>query len=350
MTLVGIIFGSLIGVAIICVVIAFVIRHLRKKHRGVDAFDSAKFRRSAVMLDEKDQEPDFRPRPPTMIERRQGTPAPASGGANSFPPPPTMAYPYSDHVQSAAAPPAPPAMYGAANPQYGALPPPPPPPSQANAYGAIPGAYGVPAPGAFGAQYDQAGYGAPPIPGTYAPGAYAPYGASPDPRYPHHYQQQGYPQYSNSNSASYQQQSAGAYGPRMDSLPTSMSNSALVDKQALRAAEESSAAQNIGAGMMNASYSVTSSSSSSGGSSLTRQRTQVGGAPPAYMDEDGEGANLAAKSDVKVKPVMMSPPGLGGSKTGGASRAPGSVANGNNATRPVSAYSLYDQDDAYGGI
>ncbi|KAF8902426.1 hypothetical protein CPB84DRAFT_863828 [Gymnopilus junonius] len=101
MTLVGIIFGSLIGVAIVCVIIAFVIRHMRKKRRRLDGFDSAKFRRSAVVLNEKDQEPDFRPRPPTMIERRQGTPVPPSGGPTSFPPPPTMAYPYSDHVRSA---------------------------------------------------------------------------------------------------------------------------------------------------------------------------------------------------------------------------------------------------------
>lgn len=331
---------------------------MRKKRRGLDGFDSAKFRRSAVMLDEKDQAPDFRPRPPTMIERRQGTPAPASGGANTFPPPPTMAYPYSDHPP---VPPAPPAMYGAANPQYGALPPAPPPPSQANAYGAIPGAYGVPAPGVFGAQYDQAGYGAPPIPGTYAPGAYAPYGAAPpDPRYPHHYQQQhhGYPQIS--SSASYHQQS---YGPRMDSLASSSSNSALVERQALRGAEDSSmsssssAAQHIGAGMMTASSS-SASSSSSGGASLKRQPTQVGGAPPAYDDSDGEGAKMAAKSDVKVKPIIMSPPGLTtGSDAAGPSLAPSSTAtasDGNKkSNRPVSAYSsysLYDQEDVYGGI
>jgi len=386
-------------------------RKKRKSSKFASEFDADKFRRSAVLLDEKDQG-GLRPRPPTIIERKNKKPA--TPPVSTLPPPPSMAYPYSDQVSIVAS--APPSVYGgngsdhghgmqqqqypqygSGGPQYGALPPPAAPqPSQGSIYNGVQGAYGVPPPGAYGAQYEQAGYGAPPIPGTYGPGAYASYSAGPvDPRYPHQYsphqrqqfqlqqQGQGYPQQQQQQVFQHPQQPQhpGQYGQQMNQgynssqafsaqgQPTRMdsmlSNPSLpnpfarspVPSLVPQAPSPPSSVSSSGITEKHALHLATTidddNASASGSTSLRRQPTQSSGAPPAYDAAEEDAAKWAARRDQKVKPVELKPPASPGAAEASSSAvAPSSTTRPNaNAERPVSgAYSLYNQDDVYGGM
>ncbi|KAH9486295.1 hypothetical protein JR316_0000359 [Psilocybe cubensis] len=394
-TIIGIIAGSIAALMVLGAVISFFLRRLRTKRRGDEIFNASEFRRSAVLLEEK--KPDVRPRPPSMIERRnvQGTPSVVT---NSLPPPPSMAYPYSDR----AIPPSPSvppslyggngsdnghnqqhyAQYGTAGAHFGNLPSPAPPPSAGGMYN------GPPPPGAFGAHYDQAGYGAPPVPGTYAPGAYAPYGQ--DTRYQQmqYYQQR---QQQNYQFAGYQQQHPHPvqYGPGPQSYPAGygaghhdpqpyhagygtghtvpqMSNNpslanSFVQPAVAQSASSVSTTPSTGKQNLHLASAPDDVLEGASGSGLRRQDTQSSGAPPAYVDETGESNKYR---DVKMRPVVMNPPAesstaqlstpstsaaAAGVTTATSNPAPAaSTAQKRTSTR--STYSLYDQDDIYGGI
>lgn len=339
-----------------------------------------------MLKDDDNNEKDFRPRPPSMIERRHAPTSVRGNDARANVPTPSMAYPYSD--QGSIAPSVPASLYGPEHPhQYpqsgsgvGHYAPGPAPPSGPHMYSALPGAYGIPPPMApyGGAQYEQAGFGAPPIPGTYAPGAYATYGQ--DPRYQQHpqHQHQGYPQ----QYAQYQQrpqahQQPMSYGneaadlTRSETLtssgalpnpfarspassppspaPSSLAPAPISEKQRLRIAElqaESTSASGSGG---------SSSSASSSSSSLARRPTQSSGAPPAYID-NGDSASWASRRDQKrANEIVMTVSNDAEAKSAPTIRqtpaATPRTTQVSTRERPLSSFTLYgDESDAYGGI
>lgn len=300
------------------------------------------------MIDDKDEKASLRPRPPTMIERKNFAAQSVNSSRNLSAP--STSYPYSDRASPV--PSAPPSLYGNEpsinHPHFGGAhyAPVPQTPTSGPAYGAIPGAYGVPPPLApyNGAQYDQAGFGAPPIPGTYGPGAYAPYSA--DPRYPQYQQNPGYPQYSpyhqhaQARFAQQQQQMFGyAHGaipphhigalpnpssppPALAPVPTPAPAPAapLSEKQQLRLAEFLAESLNSSAG------------AASSASAHRRQLTQSSGAPPAYEDGGSSAGNTSVTSTSSNGTTVAATP-----------------APKQNA-RPLSTYTVYDDGDVYGGL
>jgi hypothetical protein len=269
-----------------------------------------------------------------MIERRTAH-APAA---------PPSAYPYSDADSST---------------QYGS--------DQRNFhnYGAAPGQFptsgqynGSPAP--YGAQNP---FGAPPIPHSgqqysssnqgYGPGA-APYGAygAADSRYLQRQPSQGphFPQYP---------------APAQQS---SFSPGQIIPAQTTRTPsphELNGALPNPFASATAIEHSTSATSSRSAGSPppgnpekqsayLTRQPTQTGGAPPAYVDD---GSYTEMKRDVKVAPLIVanadnSTATSSSSPPATAIAATPEAAPSNTAApkRPISTFTVYDADDAYGGI
>ncbi|CAA7265158.1 unnamed protein product [Cyclocybe aegerita] len=382
--------GGIAGIAIISIIVAYVVRHLRRR-RDRNAFDASQFRRSAVLLDDKNE---GRPRPPSMIERKQMTTTPSA---------PSAAYPYSDNAANQSAPPS---VYGGSERgQYahggagGAHYAPVPPGAPSQMYGG--GPYGGPGtmPGAYGAQYDpSAGYGAPPIPGTYGPGAYAAYGA--DPRFaPAGYHPQGYPHPHYGHNQYHMQYMPppagfpypGGAGGMTRSESTASGPGALPNPFARSPASSPPPPSESGGSagsqplsekraMMAASASSASSSSSHAGSSSASSSRHHPSpsdpdftAPPAYEDD---GSYSESRRDVKVRPGETQPAstlgvrnGTEGSSSsaaatsGAGAAAPSTTAasstTGANARqqtdatagrRPTSSYTLYDQDDAYGGM
>lgn len=321
------------------------------------------------MLDDKDEKAGFRPRPPTMIERRKAQATNSAMAGNL--PTPSMAFPYSDQTPTSASQ----SLYEHGHPQsfahrgasdtqsYGTVPPPVPP----SGYSGIPGAYGIPPPLApyNGAQHEQAGYGAPPIPGTYGPSAYAAYG--PDPRYPQY--QQRYP-HSSSHHQTFQHaqpQQMFGYGNANAQPPSVSANSTLPDPFMSSRNVSSNASPQSPSPLTEKQRAATmvGASSSSSPSSLTRQPTQSSDAPPAYVDEDDSRWDISRK-DVKSRPKEMSVANDVGeqateSSSGSATATPASMSPPINTPphrtqpnptgpRPTSVYTLYDQDDAYGGM
>lgn len=189
--MIGGIGGALAGTLLLTVLIGFFLRRYHRKKSAEEAFDASHFRRSATLLEEKDDNTHGFPRPPSMIERRNASSPPA-------------AYPYSDEPPTEYTQPFP--QYGGNQAPYRAVSP-QPPFSAGNQFGGNGGApamhynyamdhgqgdpfpgYAGPSPGDPFPGYAGPGQGAPPIPGIHGPGAYAPYGV--DPRYP---QSQRYP-------------------------------------------------------------------------------------------------------------------------------------------------------------
>lgn len=313
---------------------AFFIRRWRRKAASRDGFNPDRFRRSAVLIDDANDAPAFMPRPPSMIERRT-TQSPAA---------PPSAYPYSDADPST---------------QYGS--------DQGNFhnYGASPGHFaasgqqnGFPAP--YGAPNP---FGAPPIPHSgqqypssnqgYGPGA-APYGAygAADLRYPQRQPSQGphIPQY-----PALTQQSA--FGPGQiipaqnirthsphelnDALPNPFASATVIEHSTSATSSRSASSPPPGIPEKQGAY-------------LTRQPTQTGGAPPAYVDD---GSYTEMKRDVKVAPLTVA--NADNTTTTSSSSSPAmatsaipEAAPSNTAApkRPLSTYTVYDDDDAYGGI
>ena len=366
-SLIGIIGGSIGALAVIGLVAAFFLRRLRTQ-KTREGFDPTKFRRSAIILNDKDENAGLRPRPPTMIERRKAQATNSDMAGNLLAP--SMAFPYSDQTPTSASRslyenghPQSFAHYGASDTQPSGTTPPPIPPS---GYSDIPGSYGVPPPlGPDGAQHEQAGYGAPPIPGTYGPSAYAAYG--PDPRYPRYqYQNQRYPHFSPHHQTlqyAQPQQMFGSGNPNPQ--PSSVRVSLALPNPHMNSPKVS---PNASPPQSPLPLTETQSSSLS---SLTRQPTQSSGAPPAYLDEDNSRWDISRK-DVKSRLKEMSVAnGVGeqavepSSDSATATPAPispplpattikasshGRAQPSSTALRPTSAHTLYDQDDVYGGI
>lgn len=262
-TIISGITGALGGTILLTVIIGFFLRRWRKRKSAADAFDASQFKDSAVLLS-KDDISRGRPRPPSMIERRNAVPiAPLSA--------PSAAYPYSDQSP----------QHGMNHAQYGAVPLQPPSFAAGNPgiqYGANPYAMEYTQEDPFASHtaarqsYEQPGYGAPPIPGTHSPGTYAPYGV--DPRYPQYHQRP--PQYQQHGFGQAVDTVSGASLERASSLTNPFS---LPEEMRL----------NEGSGSLSTSTSSTVPSKAGltrGGSLTTRQSTQSYEAPPVYMNGD----------------------------------------------------------------
>jgi hypothetical protein len=80
-SIIGGIGGALLALGALAFVVFFFVRRYRKKTNEEEAFDSADFRKSAVLLDDAavNGASSYNPRPPTMIERHVAH-APAMGG------------------------------------------------------------------------------------------------------------------------------------------------------------------------------------------------------------------------------------------------------------------------------
>jgi hypothetical protein len=80
-SIIGGIGGALLALGALAFVVFFFVRKYRKKTNEEEAFDSADFRKSAVLLDDAavNGASSYNPRPPTMIERHVAH-APAMGG------------------------------------------------------------------------------------------------------------------------------------------------------------------------------------------------------------------------------------------------------------------------------
>lgn len=241
------------------------------------------------------------PRPPTMIERRMAAPAP-----------PPASYGYEDQPQYGGD-----SYYNArhnGSPYNGS-----PYGSEHNytgdQFGAGLGAYGQA--GGYGA------YGAPPT-------------HTPHPQYPQQQQQQYFPQqYSFS---------PGQIIPQQRTSPPSAGYSDLnpfAPGPPVSAAAVVAAARNAAESPVPAPRNV-SPTQSQPTSYLNRQPTQAGGVPPAYQNE----AKYAdVQRDVKVAPLIVSNPSPS-PRNPGPSSGSGPAAN----KRPTSTYTVYDPEDAYGGI
>lgn len=332
-SIVGGIAGGVVVLVFVIAMAAFFIRRWRKRAATRDEFNPDRFRRSAVLIDDANDEPGFKPRPPSMIERRTAH-APAA---------PPSAYPYTDAD--------PPTQYGSDQGNF-------------HNYGASPGQYanlgqynGSPAP--RGAPNP---FGAPPIPhsGQQYPSSNQGYGPSAAP----------YGAYGAADLRYLQRQPS--QGPHIPRYPSPAQQSAFGPGQIIPAQnigtqsphELNDALPNPFASATAIEHSTSATSSRSAGSPppgpekqgayLTRQPTQTGGAPPAYLDD---GSYTEMKRDVKVAPLMVanadnSTETSPSSSPAMATSAIPEAAPSNTAApkRPLSTYTVYDADDAYGGI
>ena len=291
MTIIGGVGGALGGTILLTVIIGFILvryplrqltiffltnvfifTHIQRRWRKRKAvFDVNQFKQGAVLLDE-DEKCRGRPRPPTMIERRNmasSTPLLA----------PSAAYPYSDQPSV----PQPFTQQGTSQAQYGAVPLQLQTPSfAAGYYDANPYAMecgqGQGDPFAAyanqGQDYEHPGYGAPPVPGTHGPGTYAPYGV--DPRYPQYHQQhtQQYQQY----PPQYQQHGFGQCSA------ADTASSASLERASSLVNPFSPTVPRVAEGSTLSSPAPSNTVLSRGAS--TRQSAQSYEAPPAYMNSD----------------------------------------------------------------
>ena len=362
-SLIGIIGGCVGAVAVTGLVVAFFLRRQKKR----EGFDPITFRRSAIMLNDKDERAGLRPRPPTMIERRKAHATPVKA-VNL--PTPSMAFPYSDqtpatplhehgHPQSFA-------HSGASDTQlYSTVPPPVP----SSGYSGIPGAYSIlPLDPYNGTQSKQAGYGAPPIPGTYGPSAYAAYG--PDPRYPQYqHQHQDSSPHHQTPRYSQPQQMFGHVNPNAQppSVSVKLSNPSTNSPNALlNVSHPQSPLLLTEKQRLHLATTVVDASSSSSPPSLT----QWSGPPPAYVDEDDSQWDIS-RNNIKSRRKEMNVVNevdkqAAESSSGSATSTPASESTSppvpeatlnapsqeskSTGLRPTSEYTLYDQDDVYGGM
>lgn len=292
--IIGAVGGGIVGAIVIAIIAAFIIRRMRKKrdNRALN-FDPDNFRRSAVLLDDNDVPI------PSMAERRTPT-----AGAS---------YGYTDTPQE------PSATYGSSEGQYHNY--------GASQYSAAPGGVYSPqvAAGGYGSQYEQNDYGAPPVPGQHGPGSFANYGTY-GAAVAGGYQARQYQEYS--SGPSYQQSegygaAAVPYGPNgTRSPPSSESHETSASPNPIARSPSSAAPQ------PDVSRAPTSG--------LSRQPTQSGNTPPAYSDDAGQYTEL--NRDQKVNPA--------GRHVQNGSAGDHATAKG----RPTSAYTVYDPEDAYGGM
>ncbi|KAF9530333.1 hypothetical protein CPB83DRAFT_892624 [Crepidotus variabilis] len=310
--IVGGVGGGILGAIVIAIFAAFVVRRMRRKRddRALN-FDPDNFRRSAVLL--PDDYGSAKPTLPGMAEKH-------AGGAAS--------YQYSDVPQE------PSTIYGASEGQYNSY--------GASQYSAAPGTiYNAHAASAgYDGQYEQPGFGAPPVPGQHGPGSYGGYGAYGAAGAAAGYQsrqqyQQEYPSASPYQQVQHHIAGAGPYGPNGTRSPPTTSPPTSEHHGTSPSPNPISRSLSNAAG----SQPHTQPEYARGPTAaLSRQPTQSNGIPPAYDDNAGKYTEL--KRDEKVKPAEMSVQnGLA------ASSAPRET-----KLRPTSAYTVYDPEDAYGGM
>jgi len=289
------------------------------------------------MLEEEEKDRQLlRPRPPTIIERKN-----VNGGASGRVSPPTVAYPYTDAAPSGAV--TSPSAYGGHDQhQYQQL-------------GAGAAGYSGPSPiqGAYGAQaqFDQ-GYGAPPIPGAHGPGSYAAYGAAADPRYAGaggygqgyvggQYHQQ---QHQNQNYAGYQGGYAHEGQPQQRHNPSANVPAANPISQRQTHADFSPSSNSPPAP---STATLTRNTGQSGRSEHVTGNREGAEAPPAYDQKDvGKYVDLNRDEKGPGKP-RAGANGNGGTAVAAPAQTQSQTVTGQ---RPTSTYTLYDQDDAYGGM
>jgi hypothetical protein len=344
-TVIGGIGGALLGTILLTVIIGFFLRRWRRNRSAENAFEASQFRRSGVLLDEKDDDTPDCPRPPSMIERRNATSPP-------------VAYPHCDEPPLSAN------EYGQSFGQYGAIPQHPSfavgnifggnGGAPAMQYGANPYTMDNGQGDSFSAAYsgpgEITGYGAPPVPGVHGPGAYAPYGV--DPRYP---QSQRYPhprQYQNQQP----QQHGFGQGPTVDT-PTSPNRDENVPNLAnpfspLRITKKLGSTENSGPESLSTPTlpSSTPPPSSNPGATpfVTRQSHE---ALPMYTNNGGY---ADVQRDVKIPPASLNvvngssdtalPPTTTTTTTTTMTESNGRV------SEPARPLTVYGDDDVYGGM
>jgi hypothetical protein len=287
-------------------------RRWRKRSADKNAFNATNFRRSALLLDESfSEKPNSgKPRPPTMIERRMA----------NVPAPPPASYGYDDQPQYGVDPYA---KFNAGNngSQYSGG-------QRGNEHNYTGDQFGATV-DTYGQAAGYGAYGAPPT-------------HTPHPQYPQQQQQQHFPQqYSFSPGQVIPSQRSSPPSTGYSEAPNPFAPAATVSAAAVVAAARSAASA---PGPAPRHVSPTQQPQSN--VYLSRQPTQAGGAPPAYPNEAGY---ADVQRDVKVAPLAV---------TNATPRSPGvelitpaaSGAGTDARQRPLSTYTIYDPEDAYGGI
>ena len=282
-----------------------------------------------------------------MIERKNISPTPAATSLAS----PSTAYPHSD--QPPVLPPAPLsrdqslAQHDANQTQYGAVPFQPPSFTAGNQFGGNGGAtitpgMQYPCSMDYGQGHEQAGYGAPPIPGVHGPGTYAPYGV--DPRYP---QSQRYRRPQQQFGQQQNQQDQPRQGLATVSGVTRKESSSPANPfMPLPALKKMEPIEGFGPAT---STSTSSTGLTRGTSFVTRQPHE---APSAYANN---GTYTDMKRSPSTSPPSTSPPTVtnkSSDSTGPDAKAIGVTSSSTTAEpepkpRPIT---VYDDDDVYGGM
>ncbi|GLB41571.1 hypothetical protein LshimejAT787_1001710 [Lyophyllum shimeji] len=331
--------GGIAGAALLAILVFFVVRHYRRKSLETLAFNATQFRRSALLLhdppvpSEKKAQPQMqqqtRPRPPTMIERHMYAPAVPRASAAS---------PYGEQAARSADPYG---QYAAGAAQY-----------NAGMYGADGQVTRDPHADLYGGNGNGAGavYGQPP----YGQGAYgAPRGQF--------QQQQQYPQ----RYPTQQYQSSFAPGQVIPStrppvtqnnanaaVANPFANTATAALAAARAAAQAGSPAPSARSQSSSNSSVDSGSGNTNSTASTnayvsRQPAQPApGSPPPTYERDAQYADV--QRDVKVQPGASVNKDAG--ESGAAATNAGSSPTAGAKARPASSYTVYDPDDAYGGI
>ncbi|KAG6909795.1 hypothetical protein DXG01_015288 [Tephrocybe rancida] len=333
----GAVIGGLAGLALIAAVVFFLVRRYRKSSTESWAFNAAKFRRSALLLDDTPSRPEKNmqqqqrgPRPPSMIARHMNSPAVPQASATG---------PYGEHAVHSADPYG---QYAAGAAQYnvgmygadGQVIRDP----YADVYGGNP-SYGQHAP------YGQPAFGAPPTQLQFPQRQQA---FTPQP-----YNQQ-FPAQHTFQSSIGSAESAHSHNHNHNTapLPNPFAQSTTTAAAALSAAHTAARASSPSSSNSH-SHSGSDVGSSEGSTTSPavlhrRQPTQAGGAPPAY-EEDPSYANM--QRDVKVSPGTLAVVNSANdaSSSAGASRSTPATPT-TPSKRPMSSYTVYDPADAYGGI
>ena len=333
-------------------------RRWRRNKSGENAFEGD-FRRSAVLLDEKDDNTPDCPRPPSMIERRNAASPPVAYPSDD---PPLSAI---EHGQSFA-------QYGANQSQYGVIPlhPSYAVGTQFGGNGGAPamhygtGPYTSNYGDTFSATYSGPGgekpdYGAPPVPGVHGPGAYAPYGV--DSRYP---QSQRYPQPNQHQNQQHQYQQRGFnQGPAVDTpaSPTRDEDAANFPNPfaPLRVTKKSGSTENSGPESVStpASPSSTPPPSTNPGATSPFLTRQSHDSLPTYTNDGGY---ADVQRDVKMSPTTLNvangnpdtalTPTTTATATTTTTTTTVTDSSNGGVVEPPRPLTVYGDDDVYGGM
>ncbi|KAG5731117.1 hypothetical protein E4T56_gene15548 [Termitomyces sp. T112] len=307
--------GGLAGLALLAAVVFVVVRHYRRKSLDTLVFNASKFRHSALLLNDpptpKEKMPEQRgPRPPSMISRHLNAPAVPQVSAAS---------PYSEHAAQSADPYG---HYATAAAQY-----------SVGMYGAdgqivhdpYADVYGANAASDRYVSHGQAAFGAPPMQFQF-------------PQRPYQ-QQQGY---------------RSSFAP--DAYPsTAVVNAPLPNPISSAPPSTSASTSRAAAQVKSASPDSSHSHSTSGSHSkhevLIRRPSQPNNDP---YENDPKYANI--QRNVKVAPDTLAAVNNASLFSASGYPAASTVAHTSvapttsNARRPMSSYTVYNPEDAYGGM